>query len=73
MKYAVQAKGQVTIPKEARDDLGLKPGDEAIWIKNEGRWELWSFDALVDDLLQDPEELRKDLAKLRKAYRPKVP
>ncbi len=27
MESAVTSKGQVTIPKEARDHLGLKPGD----------------------------------------------
>ncbi len=27
MESAITVKGQVTIPKEARDHLGLKPGD----------------------------------------------
>ena len=33
----VTRKGQVTIPKEFRDEFGLKPGDEVVWkIAEEG-------------------------------------
>ena len=31
---AVTSKGQVTIPKEIRDQLGLKPGDRVVFVKD---------------------------------------
>lgn len=49
--FRIQAKGQVTVPKAARDELHLQPGDEVVWVRNEaGRWELWSAQALIDDV-----------------------
>lgn len=36
----VTSKGQVTIPKAVRDDLGLESGDKVLWIKNGKRWEV---------------------------------
>ena len=32
----VQAKGQVTIPKEIREKLNIKPGDQVVFIDTEG-------------------------------------
>jgi AbrB family looped-hinge helix DNA binding protein len=46
-------KGQVTIPKAVRDDLGVKPGDEVDFIKENGsyrvrkRFDQAKFDAAV--------------------------
>jgi len=38
MESTVTSKGQVTIPKEARDYLGLKPGDRVkFFIQPDGR------------------------------------
>lgn len=31
----VTSKGQVTIPKEVRDDLGIRPGDEIEFVRTE--------------------------------------
>jgi antitoxin PrlF len=31
---AVTSKGQITIPKEIRDQLGLKPGDRVVFEKD---------------------------------------
>lgn len=36
----VTSKGQVTIPKAVRDDLGLETGDKVVWIKSGKRWEV---------------------------------
>ena len=36
---AMTSKGQVTVPKKVRDDLGLKPGDRLSFRRNaEGRY-----------------------------------
>ena len=33
----ISSKGQVTIPQEIREDLGLKPGDRVEFVTEEGR------------------------------------
>ena len=35
MTYRVGAKGQVVIPKELRDELGIEPGDEITFWRHE--------------------------------------
>lgn len=30
------SKGQVTIPKEVRDDLGIRPGDDVQFVRDHG-------------------------------------
>lgn len=53
----VQAKGQVTIDRRARDELGIRTGDSVAWVRNrDGRWELWTeadFDRFWDDATAD--------------------
>lgn len=34
------SKGQMTLPKDVRDDLRLKPGDKVEFVKVDGRYEL---------------------------------
>jgi AbrB family looped-hinge helix DNA binding protein len=34
------SKGQMTLPKDVREDLGLKPGDKVDIVKREGRYVL---------------------------------
>lgn len=69
----VQAKGQVTIDHRVRDDLGIKPGDEVVWLKNrEGRWELWKaddLDALMDEAMKGFAEFS---ARAKRGYAPKT-
>lgn len=35
MTYKVGAKGQVVLPKELRDELGIRPGDEVVFDKGD--------------------------------------
>lgn len=45
----LRSKGQVTLPRELREELGLEPGDELVWVKNdEGHWEVWSTESLAE-------------------------
>ena len=37
MKAIVSEKGQVTIPKQLRDSLGIEPGQELDFVEEEGR------------------------------------
>lgn len=39
-KTKMTAKGQVTIPKEVRQRLGLRPGDELEFVEEDGRFTL---------------------------------
>ncbi|MBM3943529.1 MAG: AbrB/MazE/SpoVT family DNA-binding domain-containing protein [SAR202 cluster bacterium] len=39
-KTRVTSKGQVTIPKEVRERLGLRPGDEVEFIEEDGTYRL---------------------------------
>jgi AbrB family looped-hinge helix DNA binding protein len=38
MGHKVTSKGQVTLPKAMRDDLGINPGDEVDFIKENGTY-----------------------------------
>ena len=36
----LSSKGQITLPKEARDRLGAAPGDKILLVERRGRFEL---------------------------------
>ena len=45
------SKGQMTLPKDVRDDLNLKPGDKVEFVKIEGRYELRPRNLLASDFV----------------------
>jgi AbrB family looped-hinge helix DNA binding protein len=53
----ITSKGQVTIPKEVREKLGLQPGDE-VGFREEGQ-------AMILEKAQEPKEENKGLALAR--------
>ena len=44
------SKGQMTLPKDVRDDLGLKPGDKLDIVKENGRYVLRPRNVRASDL-----------------------
>jgi AbrB family looped-hinge helix DNA binding protein len=40
MGNRITRKGQVTIPKSVRDELGLRPGDEVEFVKDDGSYSI---------------------------------
>lgn len=68
----MQAKGQVTVPKEAREELGLEPGAEVLWVKNPaGHWEIRTFDDLLEELTPVLEGVADWSRHVKKGYNPK--
>ena len=65
------SKGQITLPKEVRDQLGLRPGDEVEFVQEDDNYLLRKhatsspFDQYVGFLRdlegQDPDELIEEL------------
>jgi AbrB family looped-hinge helix DNA binding protein len=51
----VTTKGQVTIPKEIREELGIEPGDEVVFEPVDGRYEIRK-EAPTTDSGEDPFE-----------------
>lgn len=69
MESIVQPKGQVTLPKRAREELGIKPGDKIIWIRNsQSHWEVWTLNQLVEDLASSLDGLPAFLGQAKKAF-----
>jgi len=46
----ISSKGQVVVPSELRDRLGLKKGARASWTEENGRLVLTPIDRLLDEI-----------------------
>jgi AbrB family looped-hinge helix DNA binding protein len=47
----ISPKGQVTIPRAVRNELGLKPGDRIEFVKgSSGRYALWAINSDIRSL-----------------------
>lgn len=72
MQSIVQPKGQVTLPKQAREELRLKPGDKVVWIRNaQRRWEIWTLDQLLEDLAPSLDQMDAFSRRAKGGYNPK--
>ena len=70
-KTKITSKGQVTIPKEVRDRLGLRPGDELEFVEEDGVFQLRKrlttapfkkYRGYLADLVdRDPDDLIQDM------------
>ncbi len=49
----VQAKGQVTIPKQIRESLAIKPGDQVVFVETEAGVLLKPVTMVMTDALKD--------------------
>lgn len=58
-RATMTSKGQITIPKDVREELGLKPGARVMFVRlADGRYELLARTGAVTELaglLHDPE------------------
>ena len=59
----VQAKGQVTIPKEIRDKLKVKPGDQVVFVETDAGVMLKPAAVMTD------EDLREEVAAVLRSIR----
>ena len=80
LKTKVSSKGQVTLPKAVREQLGIAEGAElGVTVENEAillrrivpRWRRWGGALAGSDILRElerehREELKRDEARLRK-------
>lgn len=65
------SKGQMTLPKDVRDDLNLKPGDRIDVIKEDGRYVLRPRNVRIEDLygiLHRPGEPKMSAAEEDEAF-----
>ena len=70
-KTKITTKGQVTVPKEVRERLGLRPGDELEFIEEDGVFRLRKrlppaplkkYRGYLKDLTErDPDELVREM------------
>jgi len=61
----VTKKYQVTIPKEVREALGIKAGDEVVFVREGDRYVLMK----LTDLLKELSEITKDIDETVKEVR----
>jgi AbrB family looped-hinge helix DNA binding protein len=59
----VQAKGQVTIPKEIRDKLKVKPGDQVVFVETDAGVMVKPAAVMTD------EDLREEVAAVLRSIR----
>ncbi len=64
---SVTKKYQVTIPKQVREDLGIKAGDKVVFLKTEdGSYKIMKVDDAIEiavELFKDVEETVKEVKK----------
>jgi AbrB family looped-hinge helix DNA binding protein len=70
----ITGKGQVTIPKRIRDELGLKPGDRVLFVLRDGEVVLQPIKSTLLDLKGSVEPRRRpeDFKVVRKHTKKRV-
>jgi AbrB family looped-hinge helix DNA binding protein len=70
----ITSKGQVTIPKRIRDELGLKPGDRVLFVLRGGEVVLQPIKSTLLDLRGSVEPRRRpeDFKMVRKQTKKRV-
>jgi AbrB family looped-hinge helix DNA binding protein len=69
----ISSKGQLVLPKAARDTLGIKPGDKIVLVARQGRIELQAYNgdilrwygALAVDAPQDWDAVQVEASRRR--------
>ena len=74
MMAKITAKGQLTIPKEIREALGVKPGDQILFFIEGSKTVIYPVRGTLLDLRGSlkPREIPEDLEKVREEVKRKV-
>jgi AbrB family looped-hinge helix DNA binding protein len=74
MMAKITAKGQLTVPKEIRETLGVKPGDFFLFYIEEGKAVMYPVKGSLLDLRGSikPKNVPEDLEKVREQVKKKV-
>ena len=74
MMAKITSKGQLTIPKEIREALGVKQGDQILFFVEDGKAVIYPVRGNLLDLRGSlkPKEVPEDLEKVRKEVKRKV-
>jgi antitoxin PrlF len=74
MMAKITAKGQLTVPKEIREALGVKPGDFFLFHVEEGKAVMYPVKGSLLDLRGSlkPKNVPEDLEKVREQVKKKV-
>jgi len=65
----VTKKGQITIPKRVRDELGIKPGDEVVFVKYQGNFVIMNKHEFLRRVMDDLQGVEIVSEELRESYR----
>lgn len=65
----VTRKYQVTIPEDVREDLGIKIGDDIVFVKGaDGRYRVMTVDELTKEFCETCKDIEETIKESRKGF-----
>jgi len=66
----VTKKYQVTIPREVREDLGIKHGDKVVFVKNiHGNWEMMLIEDLTLKMIENSADIDETVKESQEGFK----